>query len=206
MTLRSAVVGQFKRPRGVWGRAAGWIMANRPSNRRRNFWTVGLLEIDSGDRILEIGCGPGLALQACAGRLETGVAVGLDHSPAMLDQASERNAEAIAANRVSLRLGDLDSVGELHARFDKVFSVNVVQFFENRVESFRTLRRVTAPGGLVAATYQPRHVNPTRDDALRMADEIEGAMREAGLDEIRREELELAPVPAVCVIGRRPLP
>jgi len=46
--LRQNVIGQFRRPHGVLGRVAGWVMANRPSNRRRNMWTVGLLKKSGG--------------------------------------------------------------------------------------------------------------------------------------------------------------
>ncbi len=68
MSLRKTIVGQFKNPHGYLGRIAGWIMANRRSNRERNDWTVDLLNIRSRDRVIEIGCGPGLALAACLER------------------------------------------------------------------------------------------------------------------------------------------
>ena len=41
-------------------------------NRERNRWTVDLLNIQSGDRIVEIGCGPGLALEGCLVRVGDG--------------------------------------------------------------------------------------------------------------------------------------
>jgi hypothetical protein len=50
----------------------------------------------------------------------------------------------------------------------------------------------------------PRHRNPTRADALAMADSIRWDMEVAGFDSLRVEELPLQPVPAICVIGRRP--
>jgi ubiquinone/menaquinone biosynthesis C-methylase UbiE len=206
VTVAAAIVSQFKQPHGLLGRVAGSIMANRPSNRRRNLWTLDLLAIRPDDRVLEIGCGPGLALAACAERLETGLITGLDHSQTMIDQARKRNRETIDSNHVRLVRGNLSRLSELPGNFDKVFSVNVVQFFENSLDAFRTLYRVTAPKGLVASTYQPRHAKATRNDALSMAAEIEGAMADAGFVGIRCGELPLVPVPAVCVLGIRPLP
>jgi hypothetical protein len=38
--LRQTAFGQFSRPHGRLGCAAGWIMVNRPSNRQRNEWTL----------------------------------------------------------------------------------------------------------------------------------------------------------------------
>ena len=58
----SAMVGQFGHPRGTAGSVAGWVMAHRSSNRRRNNWVVSLLDVQPGERVLEIGFGPGLAV------------------------------------------------------------------------------------------------------------------------------------------------
>ena len=44
------------------GRIVGFILAGRGSNLLRNRWTVDRLDPTSGDRVLEIGCGPGIAL------------------------------------------------------------------------------------------------------------------------------------------------
>jgi len=206
MTIPSTIVAQFRRPHGLLGRVAGSIMANRPSNRQRNLWTVDLLRIRTDDGVLEIGIGPGVALAACVERLVAGMVTGLDHSQTMIDQAENRNKAAIAAGRVQLWRGDLNRLAAVSRAFDKVYSVNVVQFYEDRAEAFRTLYRVCAPGGLVASTYQPRHSGASRDDALRMARGIEVDMEAAGFAAIRCEELALEPVPAVCVLGKRPLP
>ena len=61
-----ALVSQFHRPHGFGGRVAGWVMANRGSNRERNIWAVGLLDVQAQDRVLEIGFGPGIAIQEFA--------------------------------------------------------------------------------------------------------------------------------------------
>ena len=60
--ILETVVRQFHRPTGFAGRAAGWVMATRGSNRKRNVWAVGLLDVQPDDRVLEIGFGPGVAI------------------------------------------------------------------------------------------------------------------------------------------------
>ena len=65
--------------RGV-GRLAGWIMAHRRSNIERNRWTVGLLDIQETDHVLELGFGPGLAIEQVACLATKGRVVGIDHS------------------------------------------------------------------------------------------------------------------------------
>jgi len=201
--LPAAIVGQFRRPHGILGHVAGWIMAARASNRRRSLWTVDRLGITPGDRVLEIGCGPGVALAAAAA-LGAGTVVGLDHSPVMLAHAARRNRRAIAEGQVTLSLGGLDDLPKLGGPFDAIFSVNVVQFVGDRAAFCRALAAALRPGGLAATTYQPRHRRPTRADALAMSKEIAAHMAAAGFVEIEIEELPLRPAPAICVRGRQP--
>jgi ubiquinone/menaquinone biosynthesis C-methylase UbiE len=204
MNLRQIVVGQFKQPHGRLGQFAGWIMTNRRSNRDRNDWTVKLLDIQSTDRVLEIGCGPGVALAACLERTIDGHVIGLDHSQTMLDQARSRNPEAIRERRLELHLGSLEVLPATLGSFDKVYSVNVVQFFADRAAAFHKMYSVLTPNGVAATTYLPRGKNPSKADAHNMAKDVDRLMADIGFQNIRIEELPMAPVPAVCIIGERP--
>jgi len=204
MSLARAVYGQFKRPHGFLGALAGWIMAHRGSNRARNLWTVSLLDIQPTDRVLEIGFGPGLAIAEAARLATAGAVVGVDHSATMLAQARRRNRAAIGAGRVDLRLGGLESLGELPGPFDKMLSANVAQFWPDAAAAYRAIIAVTAGGGRIATTYMPRHGGATRADGLRAMDRFGAAMADVGFAEIEIAELPLAPMPAFSVLGRRP--
>ncbi len=203
MSVRSAIVGQFKRPHGALGHLAGLVMASRRSNRERNAWTVELLQLEPHHAVLEIGCGPGLALAACAARVDTGRAVGIDHSRAMVAQARHRLAREIGGGRAEVRVASLAEALTEPAAYDRVFSLNVVQFLPDIEEAFRQMRACLAEGGMAATTFQPRSSRPAREQALGMADRIERAMRAAGFAGIERHELPLEPAPAVCVTGLR---
>jgi cyclopropane fatty-acyl-phospholipid synthase-like methyltransferase len=202
MSIRDRVVGQFKKPSGPFGHIVGWVMAARHSNRERSRWTVDLLNIDPDDRVLELGCGPGVALRDVARRLLSGTVLGIDHSPIMVKQAARRNRVAIAAGRVLVRAGPIEDARAAGGPFTKIFSVNVVQFVPDKAAFFRLLHTMLAPDGIVATTYQPRNENPKRADAVAMADLISAAMKSAGFARIHVEERDFEP-PAVCVIGLR---
>ena len=203
MGIRERVIEQFKKPSGPFGHIVGWILAARSSNRERSRWTVDLLHIDPDDRVLELGCGPGVALEHVARRLRSGTVVGIDHSLVMVKQARRRNREAIATGRVLVRIGPIEDVGAVSGPFMKIFSINVIQFMPDQAAFFRLLYSKLAPGGIVATTYQPRNKNPTRADAIAMADQISAAMKSAGFAKSHVEERDFKP-PAVCVIGVRP--
>ncbi len=55
---------QFAHPKGLLGRFVGIILALK--NRERNAWTISTLDIQPDDQVLEIGFGPGQAIQEIA--------------------------------------------------------------------------------------------------------------------------------------------
>jgi ubiquinone/menaquinone biosynthesis C-methylase UbiE len=203
-TLRSTVVGQFGKPTGFFGRLIGLVMAIRPSNRERNRRTIELLQIRSGDHVLEIGFGPGLAIEMAARLVQEGKIVGVDHSEIMLHQASRRNAGAIAAGRVELHLASAEALPPFTSLFDKVMASNVHMFLKDPVGTFRRWHAIMRPGGWVAITHQSRNQGATDADSAEGAIRIAADLRAAGFADVRIETLEMKPVNAACVLGRRP--
>ena len=204
MTIQSALVRQFGKPDGLLGVLAGLIMQVRPSNRLRNLRTLELLDIRSGDRVLELGFGPGLAVKRASELATSGKVVGIDHSALMLREARRRNAAEIRTGRVELLLGSADALPRFEERFDKVLAVNVFMFWEDPVSLLAGLRGVMKSGAVIALTLQPRRSGATVEDTRAAAERMATALRDAGYEAIRKEMMEMAPVAAVCVLGRTP--
>lgn len=196
-----AVVGQFHRPHGWGGRAAGWVMAKRGSNRQRNVWAVGLLDVQPYDRILEIGFGPGIAVRELARRATSGLVVGVDHSDVMVRQARKRNAAAVRAGRVDLRLGTAERLPVFDAPCDKILAVNSLMFWDDPVDRLIELRGLLRPGGRVAIAYQPRGPGASDETAAQAGRELAEQFAAAGFIDVRVETLDLQPTNAVCVLG-----
>ena len=201
MSLRQNIVSQFKRPEGTIGQLAGFIMANRPSNIERNQWTVDLLSLGADDRLLEIGFGPGLAIEQASQIITDGLIVGIDHSEVMLRQAKKRNAIAIENGLVELYQGSLENLSPYEKPFTKICSANVVQFWKDPVAEFSKLRSMLATGGAIASTYMPRHKNASNADGLNKANEIIANLEAAGFSNIRVEEKPMKPVSAISVLA-----
>jgi trans-aconitate methyltransferase len=205
MSLQSAIVRQFSHPAGPAGRAAGWIMANRPSNRARNAWTLSLLDVHPADRVLELGFDPGYALSLLAPRLAKGSVVGIDHSAAMLKQARQRNARWIAAGRVRLVQGGVDALADFApASFDRIYSSNFLQFITDQEALLATLLMLLTPGGRLATTYQPRHRGASDADTLQFAGKLRAQMVWAGYSRCRLEHNDRFGVMSACVLGHAP--
>lgn len=205
MSIEAAIVGQFAKPRGILGRLVGVVLANRSSNVRRGRWTVDLLALSPHDRVLEVACGPGVALAACLERLDQGTAVGLDHSEVMIAQAGRRNARAVETKRLKLIAGTIDDI-PAEASYDRIFSINLIQFIPDKSAFLAACMKRLAPGGMLATTFQPRGRRPTREAAFLMSRTLAEAMKNLGFGDVHTELLEMKPVPAVCVLGRKGRP
>ena len=207
MNLTTRIVrrvrAQFARPTGLSGRVAGWIMASRASNRRRNVWTVSLLDVQRHDRVLEIGFGPGIAVREVSRLAVEGYVCGLDHSEEMLRQATRRNAAAIRTGRVDLRLGSVDCLPVFAEPFDKVLAVNAIMFRDQTIDRLEELRRVMRPGGRIAIAHQPRGPGATDATAAARGEEIAAALTRAGFSDVRVRTMRLKPA-VTCAIGMNP--
>jgi SAM-dependent methyltransferase len=199
-----ALVAQFHRPHGLGGRAAGWFMAHRGSNRKRNVWAAGLLDVQPTDRVLEIGFGPGIAIEAMARRATRGYVAGVDHSEVMVRQATRRNGAAVRAGRVDLRLGDAAQLTAFDAPFDKILAVNSLMFWDDPVARLEELRERMVPGGRIAIAYQPRGPQASDEAAARAGDQTAAQFATAGFTDVRVETLRLRPTAVVCVLGVSP--
>ncbi len=200
MGLKPALIAQFRRPRGRLGALAGLIMAHRPSNRRRNAWAVELLAPAPGAQLLEIGVGPGLALERMLAAGATRV-LGLDHSEVMLDQAARRCAAALADGRLELRLGGPEALRPDDPPFDGALMVNVVRFLPDRPAAFARLRAAIARGGRLVIVHQPRAERDGRAAADAMEAALAAELPAAGFAAVETHRLDGLGAPVVGVVA-----
>jgi SAM-dependent methyltransferase len=103
--------------------------------------------ITVAESVLDLGCGTG-NLSFCLGQNPRIASVtGLDLSTAYIEHASRKNQDA----RVEFRLGDACALPFADASFDHALSMLVLQFIPQPDRAIREMRRVTRPGGTIAA-------------------------------------------------------
>jgi SAM-dependent methyltransferase len=199
MSLVTYVYSQFGRPRGVLGYVSGYIMAHRPSNIERNDWALSLLAVTPVDRILELGFGPGITAGKAAAKAAE--VVGLDRSALMVRQAKRRNKEFIEKGKLKLLLGSVEDLTPDLGLFDKIYSMNVVQFWREPVAVFLKLKTSLKPGGVILTAYMPRHAGAKDEDAVRKGGQIEAWLREAEFRQVTMQTRMMKPVAAVAVLA-----
>jgi SAM-dependent methyltransferase len=99
-------------------------------------------DVRPGTRLLDVGCGPGLAAQIAA---QNGAHVaGLDAAEASLAIARERTSGG------DFRRGDMQDLPWADRSFDVVTGFNAFQFADDPLRAVQETRRVLAPGGRLA--------------------------------------------------------
>jgi len=107
------------------------------------------LGVSRGTRLLDVGCGAGLAAQLAA---QLGAQVsGIDAAPAFIEIARERLPGG------DFRVGDMEELPYAEANFDVVTGFNSFQHAANPVAALKEAKRVVRRGGWVAMVIWGRH-------------------------------------------------
>lgn len=202
--FRKFVTKQFGSPSGLFGKFIGNRMAK--GNVYDAQWTISLLDIQPGYRILEIGFGPGVSTQLASAKASQGFVSGIDHSQTMVRAASQRNADAIGSGRMELKHGEVSALPYPAESFDVAFSLHSIYFWRNPVDCPREIKRVLKPDGSLAITIQPKDKWTPRVDlsimTLYFGEDLASMFSEAGYRNVR---VDVPPqedgVSLECVLG-----
>ncbi len=192
---------QFGEPTGGRGWLAAQVVARLTGDANR--WMVDCLGVGPGDRMLDVGCGPGLAVSYAA---ETcgAWAVGVDASEVMVGQARRRNRRGLRQGRVEIHLADAADLPFSDCTFTAAGSLNSLQFWPDPGKGLAELHRVVAPGGKVAVVLMARSDDPDGAVAPAWIEETVELMRRAGFEDLEEELRTFGGVVHRALLGRRP--
>jgi SAM-dependent methyltransferase len=161
-----------------------------------------LAGVGAGQRVLDVGCGPGALTSELVARLGPDAVAAVDPSSSFVAAARERHPG------VDVRLGAAEKLPFDDGAFDTALAQLVVHFMADPVAGLREMARVTRPGGVIAACVwdhagehgplsvfwrAARTLDPTVHDESDLAGAREGHLAElfaaAGIREIEETVL-----------------
>lgn len=160
-------------------------------------WAVELLELSPDDEVLEIGCGPGVAVALVCERLQGGRITALDRSATAIERTAKRNADHVAEGRAVLLHSDLAGAELAGRHFDKAFAVNVNLFWAGPADDELTLLHdLLRPGGVLDLVYD----TPGEEPARRTAAQVSAALENHGFS----ASVTNGPTPRLLYVSGRP--
>lgn len=156
------------------------------------------LDVQPGDRLLELGCGHGVAVSLVCDRLAGGMIVAVDRSGTMTAVALRRNEKHVASGRASILTASLHEADLGDGRFDKVFGIHFPPLLRGDPgPELSVVRAHLAVGGrlyALAQPFTPDDVAPTVDRLVRVLTEHAFRVEEERVDPLRSGR-------GVCVVA-----
>lgn len=161
-------------------------------------WAVQVLNVAPEDEILEIGCGPGVAVSLVCEQLAGGKITAIDRSATAIKQAAKRNADHLASGKAALLHIDLADLALAGQHFDKVFAVNVNLFWVRPAgHELLVIKDLLRPGGVVHLVYE----TPGEEQAERVANAVTSALASHGYAVATTTPSSPS---LICITGRPP--
>ncbi|WP_338730019.1 methyltransferase domain-containing protein [Haladaptatus sp. DJG-WS-42] len=166
-----------------------------------------LIDIQDGDRVLDVGCGTGFATE---GLLQyTDDVHGLDQSIHQLEKAWAKLGKH---ETVKFYRGDAERLPFRDGQFDNVWSSGSIEYWPEPVKALREIRRVVKPGNtvLIVGPNHPQNfvMGKLADAMMLFYDEAEAdrMFSEAGFVDIEHTLMgpKYSPEIAIVTVARAP--
>ena len=144
--MKNALARQFRKPDGVLGSIISRLMAM--GNRKAYEKIMTIMNLRGGERIFEIGYGPGDGIRMILSSTDCSFR-GIDFSPLMHARAAKRNRQFVECGRAAFEFGDFLDFKPGKTKFDRVFFINVVYFWKDIRNPFRKISGMLSKGGMI---------------------------------------------------------
>ncbi|MFG6150441.1 class I SAM-dependent methyltransferase [Halobacillus sp. B23F22_1] len=192
---------QFVKPNGWIGKAVGQFMEFE--NNELADWTQSFLQINENDTIFEIGFGAGGGLASLAKAYPSAELIGVDPSEAMVEMAVSKLQRIGNHQQILLTHGPAQIIKNFNLRFDKVYAVNNITFWEDPVDTLTHIHDSMNQGGIIALTLCPHEEGATDDTTEVLGGQFTSLLTEAGFSQIEVFIKPTKPNNTVCAVAMR---
>ena len=129
-----------------------WLLDHHKTKEQERRQMVADLDLHPGDRVLDLGCGPGLWSTLLGEKvLPNGSVVGIDFDSSLIEYARDTVQESPLSRIIEFRTGNFYDIAFEDGSFDLVFFGNCFSYVDDFHKALVEQKRVTRQGGRIAA-------------------------------------------------------
>ena len=126
--------------------------------------SLAALQLEGGERVLDVGCGNGVITAQLAARLPRGAVVGVDASRQMIDFAAETFPPCAHPN-LTFRVADAARLAFVD-EFDLIVSFNCLHWVRDQAAALRGIRDALVPAGRTHLRFVPQGARQSLEDVI----------------------------------------
>ena len=146
-----AIASQLKHPTGEKGIEMGNMMNETNINMTRH--SIQNLQIEAGNKILELGHGNAGHVQFIFEQAENIKYYGLEMSELMFQEARQINRNYVSQKQAFFSIYEGNTIPFEDDSFNKVFTVNTIYFWQEPEKLLSEIYRVLQPKGILCITF-----------------------------------------------------
>jgi cyclopropane fatty-acyl-phospholipid synthase-like methyltransferase len=177
---------QLRQPSGSLGILVSRMMEMK--NREYYRKIIKELNVQRGEKIFEIGYGPGFGISLVAKNEPDCLISGIDFSVLMFKRASKRNRKFIDRGTVSLKYGNFLTADLEKEQYDKIFCLNVIYFWSDLGLSFGKVHSLLKSGGsyfiFMIPVEEIKNLKFMEDFCKYPVENVESELKIAGFSEV----------------------
>jgi ubiquinone/menaquinone biosynthesis C-methylase UbiE len=144
---------QARKPSGIFGKVVMSLVFDIGNAFLNNFVSE-LLSVQSGDHVIDIGCGTGKLISNLSRQVSDGYFEGIDYSATMVSKARKKNKKKIKFGKIKIIEGDFDQLSYKNKSFNKVSSVNTIYFWPQPEFTAQKISNILKIGGLLVVGFE----------------------------------------------------
>ncbi len=122
-----------------------------------------VLDLDTHDRVLDLGCGIGTITEHIADVTQA-IVTGVDFAVEAIECARERTKRK--RGRLTFEVSDMDDLAFSSDSFDAIISIDTLYFVEDSSRTMRRLKEILAPGGRMGLFWTQSAKPPEPEELL----------------------------------------
>ncbi len=181
-----------------WGRLFAWMYGLTGRNSLSNRVVVEHASLEPGDRVLDLGCGPGAALAAASQVVDPSQLAGVDPTPGFIGQCRRRFPTA------EIRLGEAEDIPFEDDRFTVAWTISSLHHWVDPDAGLAELLRVLATGGRAIVAEDLVRRAGGHGVAQDEIDDLAAKVEDAGFAGVTVETVRKRWGRMIVVTGRKP--